>query len=263
MADVREVYADPSHTLVDLISFPELSDDLIERQAAELLAGYRAASGMEASLPVPVEVIAEQYLGYDIDIRDDGLFSDPDYLGGIIFDQNVIQVNAVVEAHEGRYNFTLAHEIGHHVLHRERYLAARDGDPCDILCRDTGEKPIIEAQADRFAAALLMPADEVTRTVEEYPFKRVTSVKGLRAMAAKVIQRGGFDNVSNTAMVNRLISLGYANGALYQTGTAHDFSRGSGYIARRSLPAGLQGALWKLYSRFSRRKKRSGRRASH
>ena len=244
---------------VDLTIFPELAEELIERQAAELLADYYAASGKETSLPVPVEVIAEQHLGYDIDICDDGLFSDPDYLGGIIFDRNVIQINATVEAHEGRYNFTLAHEIGHHVLHRERYLAARDGDPCDILCRETGDKPLIEAQADRFAAALLMPAHAVKCTVEEYPFKRVTSVKGLRAMAAKVIQRGGFGNVSNTAMVNRLISLGYANGALYQSGTAHDFSRGSGYIVRRSLSSGLQEMLWNLYSRFSRRKKRKRR----
>lgn len=247
---------------IDLAIFPELSDNLIERQAADLLADYYVVSGREESLPVPVEVIAEQHLGYDIDIVDDGLFSDPDYLGGIIFDRNVIQVNAAVEVHEGRYNFTLAHEIGHHVLHRELYLAARDGEPCDILCRDTGKKPLIESQADRFAAALLMPEYAVRRTVEEYPFRRVTSVKGLRAMSAKVIQRGGFSNVSNTAMANRLITLGYASAAVYQTGTAHDFSRGSGFMVRRAFPLGVQNTLWKLYSRFSRRKKRSGGRAS-
>ena len=189
---------------IDPSIFPEISDAEIERRATELLWDYYDKSGRPEQFPVPVEVIAEQHLGYDIDIVDDGLFSDPDYLGGIIFDRAVIQVNAAVEAHEGRYNFTLAHEIGHHVLHRERYLAARDGEPCDILCRETGEKPLIEAQADRFAAALLMPAAAVTRVVQEYPFRRVTSAAGLRAMAAKVIQRGGFTNVSNTAMANRL-----------------------------------------------------------
>ena len=241
---------------IDLSLFPALSSDDIERRAAELLWDYYDKSGRKEQFPVPVEVIAEQHLGYDIDIVDDGLFSDPDYLGGIIFDQNLIQVNASVEAHEGRYNFTLAHEIGHHVLHREIYLAARDDQPCEILCRETGEKPLIETQADRFAAALLMPAEAVTRVVQEYPFRRVTSPAGLRAMAAKVIQRGGFTNVSNTAMANRLIDLGHAGAAIYQTGTPHDLARGSGYMVRRAMPAGLQNFLWRLYSSFSRRRKR-------
>jgi hypothetical protein len=241
---------------IDTSIFPEISDAEIERRATELLWDYYDKSGRKEQFPVPVEVIAEQHLGYDIDIVDDGLFSDPDYLGGIIFDRAIIQVNAAVEAHEGRYNFTLAHEIGHHVLHRERYLAARDGEPCDILCRETGEKPLIEAQADRFAAALLMPAAAVTRVVQEYPFRRVTSAAGLRAMAAKVIQRGGFTNVSNTAMANRLIDLGHAGAAIYQAGTKHDLSRGSGYRVRRAMPGGLQDVLWRLYSRLNRRRKR-------
>jgi Zn-dependent peptidase ImmA (M78 family) len=245
---------------VDPSIFPELSDKEIELKAADLLWEYYDASGREEQFPVPIEVIAEQHLGYDIDILDDGLFSDPDYLGGIIFDQNVIQVNATVEVHEGRYNFTLAHEIGHHILHRDLYLATRDGEPCDIMCRETGEKPLIEVQADRFAAALLMPAHAVASTVQEYPFRRVTSVRGLRAMAAKVIQRGGFGNVSNSAMANRLINLGYVSTAAYQTGTAHDFSRGSGFRVRSSLPTGLQNLLWKLYSRLTRRKKKPRRR---
>jgi len=242
----------------DLALFPELSDKEIQRRADVLRWQYYDANGLEEQFPIPVEVIAEQHLGYDIDILDDGLFSDPDYLGGIIFDQHVIQVNATVEAHEGRYNFTLAHEIGHHVLHREIYLDARGTEPCDIMCRETGEKPLVEVQADRFAAALLMPAHAVSRTVEEYPFRRVTSVRGLRAMAAKVIQLGGFGNVSNTAMANRLVTLGYAGGAAFQAGTPHDFRRGSGYRVSRSMPVSLQKFLWKLYSRFTRRKKRRG-----
>ena len=241
---------------VDLSLFPELSADHIERKAADLLADYYQGCDRQEKLPVPVEVIAEQYLGYDIDIVDDGLFSDPDYLGGIIFDRNLIQVNAAVEANEGRYNFTLAHEIGHHVLHRDIYLAARDDQPCEILCREMGEKPLIEYQADRFAAALLMPAEAVIRVAQEHPFRRVTSPGGLRAKAAKVIQLGGFTNVSNTAMANRLIDLGYGGAAVYQTGTPHDFMRGSGYIVRRSLPKALQNVLWRLYSSLRRRRKR-------
>ena len=75
-------------------------------------------------------------------------------------------------------------------------------------------------------------------------------------MAAKVIERGGFSNVSNTAMANRLITLGYASAAVYQTGTPQDFRRGSGYMVRREFPLAVQNALWRLYSRFNWRKKR-------
>ena len=51
------------------------------------------------------------------------------------------------------------------------------------------------------------------------------SVRALRATAGKVIRAGGFSNVSNTAMANRLITLGYARGVDYQTGTGIDLMR--------------------------------------
>ena len=86
------------------------------------------------------------FLGYEIEISDEGLFADPDYLGGIVFSENLIQVNASVEANEGRYNFTIAHELGHHVLHREIYLGASSDNASNILCRDTFEKPLIEVR---------------------------------------------------------------------------------------------------------------------
>ena len=63
---------------VDLSLFPALNSDYIERQASQLLRDYYDQSGREEQFPVPVEVIAEQHLGYDIEIVDDGLFSDPD-----------------------------------------------------------------------------------------------------------------------------------------------------------------------------------------
>jgi len=238
-------------------SFPELSADVIERKAADLLSEYYRGSGRAEKLPVPVEVIAEQHLGYDIDIVDDGLFSDPDYLGGIIFDRKLIQVNATVEAHEGRYNFTLAHEIGHHVLHRDIYLAARDGKHCEVMCRETGEKPLIEVQADRSAAALLMPADAVARIVDQqHASTEAKSVAALRGIASSIIKAGNFTNVSNTAMVNRLIDLGYASGASYQSGTGHDFARSSGYRIRQSLPLAVQHLLWRLYSKLRQRRRK-------
>jgi len=228
--------------------FPELSDETIESAAQSLSAEFEAFDGHLISAPVPVESIAEHFLGYEIEISDEGLFADPDYLGGIVFSENLIQVNASVEANEGRYNFTIAHELGHHVLHREIYLAASSENASNILCRDTFEKPLIEVQADRFAAALLMPVDKMAVAVDatEKP-KRLVSPRAVRGYAAAVARTGNFTNVSNTAMVNRLIDLGYLSEAAYQRGTSHDFSR-------RSRPS-IGGAIWRLYNRVRRRLK--------
>ena len=44
-------------------------------------------------MPVPIERIAQSHLGYDIEITDEGLFEDPDFLGGIHFNDKLIQIN--------------------------------------------------------------------------------------------------------------------------------------------------------------------------
>ena len=228
--------------------FPHLSNEHIEAAASRLLADFSESAGGSMGTPIPVESIAEHFLGYEIEISDEGLFADPDYLGGIIFANNVIQVNASVECNEGRYNFTIAHEIGHHVLHREAYLEASAENARNILCRDTNDKPLIEQQADRFAAALLMPQQAVSDAVCAVPRPgKLSTPRAVRGYAASVARAGSMGNVSNTAMVNRLIDLGYLSEASYQRGTSHDFSR-------RARPT-LTRALWRLLTRYRRRRK--------
>ena len=214
--------------LID-IDYPELSDRTIEAKAQQLIEDFSAHMGMQVGVPMPVEVIAEMYLNYQLEFVDSGLFSDPDYLGGIVFDDRVIKISSYVEAHEGRYNFTVAHEIGHHVLHREFYLDHRNATTDDIVCREVGDKPLVEHQADRFAAALLMPEQLVRDTYMQVTGssdpQRPSSPQAARAMAASVALEGGFSNVSNTAMVNRLIDLSLLQGTRYQAGTSQDFYR--------------------------------------
>lgn len=209
--------------------FPQLSINEIEQRAERLIDDYEDNVGRRVRAPVPVESIAEHYLGYEIEITNDGLFANPNYLGGIVFDENVIRINASVESHEGRYNFTVAHEIGHHVLHREHFLAHRNDNDPSIMCREVKEKPLVERQADQFASALLMPAELIRKAIESLsgvPTGDI-SVRALRVLASKVITAGQFSNVSNTAMCNRLITLGYARGMHYQTGKSIDFLRSS------------------------------------
>ena len=216
--------------------FPDISLSDIERKAEQLIEAYEDNMGKRVRAPIPVESIAEHHLGYDIDITNEGLFANPNYLGGIVFDENIIRVNASVEGHEGRYNFTIAHEIGHHVLHRDHYLAHRDASDPGIMCREASAKPLVERQADQFASALLMPADLVRKAIESLPGVATgeISVKALRVLASQVVKAGQFSNVSNTAMCNRLITLGYARGMDYQTGKSIDLLRSSearGYSA--------------------------------
>jgi hypothetical protein len=59
---------------------------------------------------------------------------------------------------QARYPFTLAHELGHLLMHT--------GNPVQ-MARGQSVKPYVDAewQADAFAGAFLMPADEVRRCV--------------------------------------------------------------------------------------------------
>ena len=214
----------------DVLSAPSLTDTEIEASAERLLSDFDAW-GKEATRPVPVEVIAEHFLGYELVISKDGVFADRDCLGGIVFEDESITINSSIEDDLGRYSFTVAHEIGHHVLHKEFYFDHLKKDEAKIICREVRNKPIIERQADRFAAALLMPSKIVTSALYAIskgsrPFEKPTTGE-LRTIAAKVVEISGLTNVSNTAMANRLIDLRLVSGVLYQTGTPQDFYRGT------------------------------------
>jgi IrrE N-terminal-like domain len=68
-------------------------------------------------------------------------------------------------ASEGRINFTLAHELGHYLLHRLAYpQGIRCGDQ-DVVRWDSGYGQI-EHQANEFSATLLMPLDDYRRAIE-------------------------------------------------------------------------------------------------
>ena len=169
---------------------------------------------------------------------------------GIHFDDKLIQVNGSIEDHDGRYSFTVAHELGHHCLHKDEFKKQTSGD--EIMCRETGEKPIAELQADRFAAYLLMPSKMVLSAFnkafggdsESFDMGYKNKYK-LGAIAGSVIDVGGFSNVSITAMTNRLIGMNLITGVNYQ-------SRVIPEIEIRSLKG-----LWKYYvSTFNKEVKR-------
>ena len=195
-----------------------LVDDLVEEAADRLLQDYKTSVG-GFEYPVPVESIAEHFLGYELDITNEGLFADPKFLGGISFETNTIFVNASVEDHEGRYLFTIAHEIGHHVLHKSLY-EEMVVDWSQILCREEKKKPLIERQADRFAAALMMPAAVIMGSHAVTKNREPPSSLPKAIQFAKGIQEEcRFSNVSLSAVVNRLKGLELIDQSIpYQTG---------------------------------------------
>ncbi len=157
-----------------------LTEDEIEMSAAQTLTSYGRRFGEVPGPPVPVEEILECDLGLDFGLEDlaaAGLGEDA--LGAMWAAERRVRVDSSLDPDEfprkeGRYRFTVAHEIGHWQLHRHRFLLGVNQDPLfggssepSVVCR-TGyaKKPPIEWQADAFASRLLMPKRMVARAWE-------------------------------------------------------------------------------------------------
>jgi hypothetical protein len=156
---------------------PYLSEEVIERDAASLLAEYEHARGVRIAPPIPIEDIAEKYLKLRFEFDDTHkLFGvprhaerDADILGAIFFDEARIVIDESLDpvenpAKEGRYRFTLGHEGGHWRLHRPLFAdssapTALFNHPAatSFICRSSQVFRREEWQANFYASCLLMP----------------------------------------------------------------------------------------------------------
>ena len=216
--------------------YPYLKNSTIEKESKKLLGDFSNKTGHKLFAPIPVFDIIE-YLGYDVDFRKDGIYEDKNLLGGTIIDQKTIEINENLSDHEGRMNFTAAHEVGHIILHVPFYNEKHGKDVSEhkIISRKDGgfegtKKEPEEWQADKFAAFLLMPSELIKkaffnnykrpinirkRRFLEIFFPKPAFVKGY-AIAKEIIRAGKFDNVSKMAMLNRLIGMRLVKGLSYQ-----------------------------------------------
>ena len=141
----------------------------IERAAESFLAGIPSYVWDGATLPVPIEDIADTHIGLLVrDVEDLGTAPGAPDLGhgqalsGLLLPAvGEIWVNAEeARAWPARRRFTIAHELGHWRLHRdaERAVFCRSGsiEPDAALAR--APLPPAEDEANVFAAAVLMPA---------------------------------------------------------------------------------------------------------
>jgi hypothetical protein len=144
--------------------------------AQQLLGEYGDKYGLDEMPPVPVEAIAESLLLLNItetgDLRSvEGAPEESGRLSGLLTgaDQTIWIDAREAERSEGRRRFTIAHEIGHWILHAKRGQDANFEHSCRPT--DIREKKAdgegVEAEANRFAAELLMPEEIITQVAEE------------------------------------------------------------------------------------------------
>lgn len=143
-------------------------------------------------IPVDVYAIA---LAEGIVVMDDDL---QDNISGVLFaesDPVIIGVNR--RHHHNRKRFSIAHELGHFVQHRNVSKLF-----IDVFLRDERSSEGVDSQeteANAFAAALLMPKEAIFKYLHEYPTDPHDEV-GIRRMAARF-------GVSTQAMIIRLTRL--------------------------------------------------------
>jgi hypothetical protein len=131
------------------------SGPVTDPRAGELRRRYHELFG-GPTVPVPVESIAEDYLGLSLHESDHLPYS-----GMLIPASREIWVNAAEHEYPGRPRFTVAHELGHWIHH---VVGARN--PAPVYCRAADVRPEngapdYERDANVFAAELLMPEPEV------------------------------------------------------------------------------------------------------
>ncbi len=151
------------------------------------------------SLPVKIEDIAKQrglrVMPYAFDEDISGVLVIEDDLGTIGYNQNESRV---------RRRFTIAHELGHYELHKERSKLFMDkGFKALFRSKNSGlteETQIMEQEANAFAASILMPDHLLIKELEKIEFD-LSSEDDIKSLA-KI-----FD-VSSTAMYFRIRNFG-------------------------------------------------------
>lgn len=122
-------------------------------------------------IPVPVEVIAEFDLGLNI-IPVNRLRADFDIEGFISSDFTNLYVDSdTYEKIPTRYRFTIAHEIGHYVLHKEIFenleINTLEEWKNFVSQMDEDKRGWLEYQGYAFAGCLLVPKNAVESAYDE------------------------------------------------------------------------------------------------
>lgn len=145
---------------------PFLGRDEIEERSAAILRTIGYSSGA-----VPLDAICsreERNVGLLVNrtVLSNSKVSPYSVLGKISFDPLIIEIYEQPFLNTGRERFTLAHELAHHFLGHSKYMVREScdesnfslSDVMNVLAPDIAR---LEAQANAFAASLLMPKERI------------------------------------------------------------------------------------------------------
>jgi IrrE N-terminal-like domain len=150
------------------MNIPFIKEAEIEAQANALLN----RTSLSVNTSIPIEEILECHMKLVLEPFDDALFPEQAHdqvLGYTDLRSNIVGVHESIiprsddDPNIGRYNFTLAHEIGHHILHKDYILQHDLQLNCfeerqnAVMHKSSQKKSSHEWQADCFASYLLMP----------------------------------------------------------------------------------------------------------
>jgi len=110
-------------------------------------------------IPIPIDEWIETALDIRFGVGDLSHLGE-DVLGAAFVRDREILISERVLEHQGRYRFTCAHELGHVLLHQKHAAVFHETNELPYL-----EATQLERQADRFAAAILMPIRFMERAI--------------------------------------------------------------------------------------------------
>jgi Zn-dependent peptidase ImmA (M78 family) len=163
---------------------PFIRDSEIQRAVERLLVQHYKKDIREIEPPIDLEAIVSESMVYELEFDTVESEFGPGVLAYIDFELETIRIDESLKPNpsqigrqRGRYRYTLAHELGHYVLHRPYWESDRDqpklfaGKQDRLLCRTDllrePKKPNEEIQADKFASLLLMPETLFRRAANE------------------------------------------------------------------------------------------------
>lgn len=145
----------------DNIEVPFIPYDKIHKHASEFLNKYHSSM----DIPVPIEEIIEFNMGLNI-VPLPGLRDILEVEGFTLSDLSSIYVDDFVYCKRpGRYRFTLAHEVGHIILHKDIYLNASFTNSREwkkfINSIPDRDHSFLEWHAYAFAGLILVPGEHL------------------------------------------------------------------------------------------------------
>lgn len=152
--------------------------------------------------PIPIKKIVREL---DISLLSFDLGDDVS--GALVIENGNARIGYNPSESEVRQRFTIAHELGHYILHRQERKDGLFVDNVKVMFRrqnSTDKEYRQEREANAFAASILMPEDLIRKEFELLMESETffTDENMVRSLAKKF-------KVSNIAMTFRLTNLGY------------------------------------------------------